>query len=354
MSNNVLLYGANGYTAKLILAELLKSRIDPILAGRNETEIRMIAEENKLAYRIFSLTNHNEILKGLDDITILVNCAGPFSKTAGPLLKACLERRIHYIDITGEIAVFKLAHSYDEQAKEQGIIICPGLGFDVVPTDCLALLLKEQFGADANNLELAFHAQGGASKGTALTSFAGSGNGTKIRRDGKIISAPFGKYQKDIKFPHKTLRVNSIPWGDVFTSYISTGIPNVTVYIVMHPKTIKRMQRFQRLFFLGRIQPFKWFITKQIKKSIPQGGGPNTEVRSKTFSYIWGNVSDTQGKSLTYQLKTINGYDLTAIGTTLAVKKIESIKDKKGYFTPSLLFGSNFILEIPGSELIKS
>ena len=354
ITSNILIYGANGYTAKLIIQEVLKTGLKPVLAGRNAQEILDLAKTNNLDYRIFSLANHDEISKGLDGIDIVLNCAGPFIKTIKPLLEVCLEKKAHYFDITGEIGVFEIAHSYDEQAKQQGIIVCPGVGFDVVPTDCLARMLKEQFNHKASNLELAFHFQGGPSKGTALTSFGGAGNGTKVRREGKIVTVPYGKFQKDVTFPHKTLRVNAIPWGDVYTSYISTGIPNVTVYMVMHPKTIKAMQRGQRFFFIRNIQPFKWFITRKIKKSIPQGGGPSEDVRNKTKSYIFGHISDFNGNSLDNFLKTPNGYTLTALTASAAVHKVPQIQDKKGYYTPSLLFGSHFILDIPGVELINS
>lgn len=352
MSNNILLYGANGYSAKLILEEALKLKLKPILAGRNFSAVTNLSKLYNLDSRIFGLDDHDEIVRNLEDIQVVLNCAGPFSRTIKPLLEACLEKKVHYFDITGEIGVFEIAHSFDEQAKEQGIIICPGVGFDVVPTDCLALMLQEQSNFTATNLELAFHSQGGPSKGTALTSLAGTGTGTKVRRNGEITILPYGSLQKDIAFPHKTLRVSSIPWGDVYTAFISTGIPNITVYMVMHPKTIKAMQRGQRFLFLRNVQPFKWFITRRVKKSIPQGGGPSEEVRKNSQSYIWGQVSN-ENNSYELFLKTTNGYDLTALTSVQALKRIDSLSNKAGYFTPSKLFGSKFILDIPGTELIK-
>ena len=354
ITSNILIYGANGYSAKLIIQEVLKIGLKPILAGRNTQYITSLANKHNLDYRIFSLSNQYEISKGLEDIEVVLNCAGPFIKTIKPLLEACLEKKAHYLDITGEINAFEIAHSYNEQAKQQGIIICPGVGFDVVPTDCLALMLNEQFNYETSNLELAFHSQGGPSKGTALTSLSGTGSGTKVRREGKLVTVPYGKFQKDVKFPNKTLRVNAIPWGDVFTSYISTGIPNVTVYMAMHPKTIKKIQRFQKFFFIRKIQPFKWYITRKIKKSIPQGSGPTEEIRNKTQSFIWGHISDSNGNSLELNLKTPNVYTLTSLTASSVVNKVSQIRDKNGYFTPSLLFGSHFILDIPGVELINS
>ena len=347
------MYGANGYTGKLILKECIALGLKPIIAGRNKVEIDKLALENGLDYRIFSLQDMNDIKKGLDGINVILNCAGPFIQTIEPILKSCLEKRVHYFDITGEIGVFEIAHSYHEQAVEKGIIICPGTGFDVVPTDCLALMLKEQFQSVPENLELAFHSNGGPSKGTALTSLNGTGKGTKVRRNGKIVTIPYSVLHKEIAFPHKTLHVNSIPWGDVFTSYISTNIPNITVYMVMHPKTIKALKRGRSLLLLRNIQPLKWFVQRQVKKSIPSEGGPSEQVRKNSISVIWGSIYDNKGNSLELFLQTPNGYDLTAIISAKILSNFDTISNQKGYFTPSQLFGSNFILEFPDCKIIN-
>lgn len=327
----------------------------PIIAGRNGLEIEKIANENGVDFRIFDLKDQNAIEKGLEGMDVILNCAGPFSKTAEPILRACLVKKVHYFDITGEIDVFRLAHSFHEQAIEKGIIICPGTGFDVVPTDCLALMLKEQFHDKvAENLEIAFQTDGGLSKGTALTSLAGTGKGTKVRKNGQIVTVPYGALTKEIVFPHKTLTVTSIPWGDVYTSYISTNIPNVTVYIAMHSRTISALKRGKRFLFLRNIQPFKWFIQRNVKNRIPVGGGPSDEVRKTSQCMIWGSISDNQGNSLELFLRTPNGYDLTAQACLKILTKFDSLSTQKGYFTPSKLLGSNFILELPGCEIIKS
>lgn len=353
LSPNFLLYGANGYTGKLVLEELLKQNLKPIIGGRNSEQIKSLAVKHSLSYRIFSLNNHNDVLISLENIQILLNCAGPFIRTAKPLLKACLEKNVHYFDITGEIDVFEYAHSLDQKAKEQGIIICPGVGFDVVPTDCLALLLKEQFKYQADTLEIAFELQGGFSNGTALTSLGGSGNKTRIRRNGKLESLPYGKLSKEISFPHKILAVTSIPWGDVYTSYISTEIPNITVYMAIHPKMIARMRRLQKFFFLKDYQPFKYLVGKIVKRSIPTEGGPSGEVRKNSKCLIWGCVSDTSNiHKLEMFLQTPNGYDLTAVLATKTILIFDLIDSKSGYFTPSQLFGSEFILGFSKVQLI--
>ncbi|MBP7370382.1 MAG: saccharopine dehydrogenase NADP-binding domain-containing protein, partial [Arenimonas sp.] len=137
-----MIYGANGYTGQLIVEEAIKRGWRPILAGRSREAIEPLAQQYGLPARIFDLHDPATVLMGLRGVELVLHCAGPFSKTCEPMVKACLEIGAHYLDITGEIDVFELCHSLDAQAKQRGIVIMPGAGFDVVPTDCLASILK--------------------------------------------------------------------------------------------------------------------------------------------------------------------------------------------------------------------
>lgn len=124
----------------------------PVIAGRSQAKLAPLADELGLESRSFDV---GEASSHLRDIAVVLNCAGPFSSTARPLVEACVETRVHYVDITGEIPVFELCHGLDARAKEAGVVLCPGAGFDIVPTDCLAAMLKERT-PDAQTIDLAF------------------------------------------------------------------------------------------------------------------------------------------------------------------------------------------------------
>lgn len=350
LNKKLLIYGANGYTGKLIVDESIRSGLKPIIAGRNKKEIEALSFEKTLEYRIFSI---DELDSGLNGIDIVINCAGPFVFTIDKFIKACLKKKVHYFDITGEIEVFEKAFSYDAEAKERGIVICSGIGFDVVPTDCLALMLKERLNEQATNLDIAFHTQGGISKGTRKTALLGGGSGPKIRREGIIKSVAYGEIQKEIKFPHKDLICTAISWGDVVTAYISTNIPNITVYIPIHPKLLKKMKKYGKFSFLLRSTIIRSISKKLIfKKQENRIDGPTEETRENTKSYIWGKI-EGNGKSKESMLITPNGYTLTALTTVIGIKKFIDLNVQGGFYTPSKLFGSKFILEIPGVELVS-
>ena len=181
MSKNFLIYGANGYTGELIAREAVKRGMKPILAGRSLAKVEPLAKELCLTARSFSLKDKKSLEYTLKEVDFVLHCAGPFSLTSRPMVEACLRLKKHYLDVTGEIAVFEQMARLDEKAKTAGIMIMPGVGFDVVPSDCLAAHLKNRL-PSATNLTLAFYGLGKISHGTQATMTMNAGNGGAIRR----------------------------------------------------------------------------------------------------------------------------------------------------------------------------
>ena len=218
-----MIYGASGYTGKLTIKEALKRGLTPVLAGRSEEKLATLATEHSLEYRVFDLSKRVIIAEQLKDIDILLHCAGPFSVTAKQVMSACLHSNTHYLDITGEISVFQHAKKLDQSALKANIIICPGVGFDVIPTDCLAATLKQSM-PDATSLWLGFSSKSGFSPGSAKTSVEGLASGGRIRRKGRVIEVPLAYKSRKIDFGNGSQNAVTIPWGDIATAYYSTEI----------------------------------------------------------------------------------------------------------------------------------
>lgn len=170
--SSFLIYGANGFTGSLIAREAVRRRMNPLLAGRSPEKLAQLAGELNLEHRVFSLDSRAAIAEGIRGVHTLLNCAGPFSQTAQPLADACLRAGTHYLDITGEANVFETLAGRDAEAKSAGIVLMPGVGFDVVPSDCLAVHLKRRL-PTATRLTLAFQSSSRMSRGTALTVLEG-------------------------------------------------------------------------------------------------------------------------------------------------------------------------------------
>jgi short subunit dehydrogenase-like uncharacterized protein len=219
-----MIYGANGYTGELIAREAARRGLKPILAGRSPGKIAPLANELGLEARVFDLGDVAQTAAALEGVSLVLHCAGPFSATSAPMIAACLRARAHYLDITGEISVFEHAMEQDAMARAAGIVVCPGVGFDVIPTDCLAATLKAAL-PDATHLALGFDSRSGFSPGTAKTSVEGLAQGGKIRRDGKIVAVSLAYKTRRIDFGNGEKLAMTIPWGDVSTAFHTTGIP---------------------------------------------------------------------------------------------------------------------------------
>ena len=215
---------------------------------------------HKLTRRVFELNDAAEIERNLEGIRILLNCAGPFSRTCEPLLEGCLRNRIHYLDITGEIDVFALCHHTHKRAEHEGVVVFPGTGFDVVPTDCLAAMLKQRL-PDATHLVLAFEAGGGPSPGTARTSVEGLASGGRARIDGEVVEVPLAwKSREFVREDGSRRSAMTIPWGDVYTAFVSTGIANIETYMAMPEKTIARARWLRHVRWLLGTAPVQKFL----------------------------------------------------------------------------------------------
>lgn len=338
-----LIYGATGYTGKLIAQEAVKRGMRPVLAGRNKEKTQALAESLKLDCRIFELDEHTA--QHLEGVDLVLHCAGPFEKTSKPMISACLEAGAHYLDITGEISVFEHTHSLHKQAQRKNIILCSGVGFDVIPTDCTALKLKQAL-PDATELSLGFDSDSGISPGTSKTMVQGLGGGNVIRQDGRLTAVAIGKHQRMIDFGRGKKAAMAIPWGDVATAYYTTAIPNITAWIPT-PKLAARSARLLNaaspLLSSDKVkQPLLKLIERHVK-------GPDAAERAGSAAYIWGEAKNADGVIKTCRIDTANVYDLTVYGALEVTERILAADLPGGSWTPAALFGPELLESLPGS-----
>lgn len=345
-NSSFLLYGANGYTGRLIAKYAAEYGLQPLLAGRNEDAIKALAGQLGLPYAIFDLSNTTQLKTALGQVKVVVHAAGPFADTALQMIDACLQTGTHYLDINGDISVFEKIKSLDAIAKEKNIMLLPGVGFDVVPTDCMALRLKNKF-PDATYLKLAFASiGGGVSHGTAMTIVSKLGESGAARENGRIVKKPLGEKGMWVDFGTRKIFVMSIPWGDVSTAYFTTGIPNIETYTAVKPAAY-RFLKLQSLFnWLLRTEAIKNIIRRQIKR---RPAGPDDEMRSKAKSLVWGEARNDSGKTVSDHFSCADGYTLTALSSLIIAKKVLGGNFKPGYQTPAACYGENLVMEIPGT-----
>ncbi len=344
---NFLVYGSYGYTGGLIVEQAVKAGLKPLLAGRDGNQLRSQAEKFGLEYRAFSIEDSAVLDSALLEVDAVLHCAGPFVLTFRQMAEACIRTKRHYVDISGEIEGFEALAAMDEEAKRAGVMLLPGGGFDVVPSDCLIAHVAEKL-PSATHLELYIKGIGsGISRGTARSGIENSHRQGRIRRDGKIVSVPNVWDSKDVDFGRGTSRLVSMGWGDVSTAYHSTGIPNVTVYMGF-PTVMVNMMRLTRfvgpLLYTRTARDFiKWIIGKFFAP------GPSRQQNESGFSLLIAEVSDGK-QTVRAKLKTPEAYYLTALTAVEIMKRILSSDYKTGFQTPSKVYGADFILQFKDVE----
>lgn len=336
MAQAWMLYGPTGYTGGLIAQECLRTGLRPVLAGRDETRLAAFSQRTGLLHRTLALGDHARLVAGLEGMRLVLNCAGPFSRTAAPMRSACIEARVHYLDITGEIDVFEAAHAQGAQAEAAGVLLCPGVGFDVVPTDCVAATLKNALPA-ATHLDLGFAGLDRMSAGTLATSMEAVYRGcARVRRAGQIIDLPFGQGSRTADFGRGSETSFVIPWGDVATAFHTTGIPDIAVHI---PWRSPGASAIRALLPLRRAlaSPLAARLSQSVLRCV--AGGPTESERARGLTRIWGEVRDAAGNTRTAVLRAPDGYALTVQTALLAVRHVLGNHVPAGYHTPSQLLG---------------
>jgi short subunit dehydrogenase-like uncharacterized protein len=337
------IYGANGYTGELIAREAARRGLRPILAGRRVEAVAPLARELSLEHIAVSLEDSAVLDALLGGRHLVLHCAGPFARTSGPMVAACLRAGAHYLDITGEIPVFEACAAQASQARDRGVMLLPGTGFDVVPSDCLAAHLKARL-PSATQLALGFEVTSSPSRGTATTAVENLHRGGLVRSDGKLTPVPPAYKSRVIDFGRGPRTAVTIPWGDVATAFHSTGIPNVEVYMAA-PPAMRRLLGAARvlrpLLGLGLVQ-------RALKAAIDRRpSGPSADERASGRSLLWGEASDGTA-TVVSRLSGPESYALTVMTALAAVEAVLAGKAKPGFQTPSRAFGADFILGIPG------
>lgn len=336
-----MLYGATGYTGRWIARQAQRDGLAPVLAGRASEALARLARDTALPSVAVGLDQPDALAAALADVAVVLHCAGPFAATSAPMRAACLAAGTHYLDITGEIEVFTAAHAEDQRARDAGVLLCPGVGFDVVPTDCIAACLHQAL-PDATHLALGFSGVDTLSAGTAATSLRAIARGaTQVRRDGVIMDAPFGSYARVADFGGGRMqRTLAIPWGDVATAHYSTGIPNIEVHIPARSRSALTIRALLPLRSLLRPPAVQGFAHRLLRRVAP---GPSAQRCQREAAFVWGEASNAAGQLKRAELRSVNGYELTVRTALMAVKHVLANgvngADAAGYRTPTQLMG---------------
>lgn len=342
MSGDVLLYGAAGYSGRLILEEALRLGVRPILAGRDGARLRPLAERHSLSFRVASLLDAEALHAALRGVTLVLNAAGPFSTTAGPLVAACLRARAHYLDITGELAVIERLSRRHAEARERGVMVMPGVGFDVVASDCLAVHVAARL-KQPTSLSIGIRGLALASRGSALSFLEQAGRPVQVRRDGVLVGVPPGALERDFDFGSGPSRCVNVTWGDVTAAYFSTGIPNVDVYFEPAPFLRPALLASRFVAPFAELAPWQVWL-KAHAALLPEG--PSQAQRDAVRVTVVAEVSDAHGGRAAARLECAQSYSFTALAAAAILRRVAAGDAEPGFQTAGRVFGPDFVLSL--------
>lgn len=347
---SALIYGAYGYTGRLVAREAVDRGLRPVLAGRDAERLETMGEALSLPTRVVSLHESARLRAVLDEVSTVLHCAGPFVHTAGPMVRACLQTGTHYLDLTGEVEVFRGMARRDEHAQSTEVMLLPGIGFDVVSSDCLARFVANRV-SRASILEIALFADGDVSRGTLKTLVERLGEGGVVRREGTLQTVPPGWTSRTVDFGDRSRRVISIPEGNVVTTGHSTAIPNVTAYLAL-PRPIQALLRGSR-YVAGLLKwpPLRRLLKRLVERRSP---GPSAEQRRQGRTVVWASARQGTDPAVAARLHGPEAYTFTARAAVNGIERVLDGTAPPGYQTPSTAFGADFVLDVAGVERVRT
>jgi short subunit dehydrogenase-like uncharacterized protein len=230
----IVLYGATGYTGRLVTDELARRGLDHVLSGRDETKLAALGSAAPI--KAAALDDHQALRDLLDGASAVINCAGPFTLAGDALARAAIATGTHYVDSTGEQSFIQMIFERHGPAAERaGVALLPALGFDYAPGDCIAGLAAAGL-EPLEQLTLAYAVEGfGMSRGTLKSGLEMMKGGDVIYENERWRPAPRGVVKASFSFPAPIGRqpMARYPSGETITVPHHTRTKNVTSLLTL-------------------------------------------------------------------------------------------------------------------------
>ena len=346
MADELLVYGAYGYTGELVTETAVEEGLSPVVAGRRAEPVETQATTHGLDHRVFSLEHPGVVESAVAEFDAVLNCAGPFSRTADPMVSACLETGTDYLDIAGRIDVLEEIAAGDREAEKADVTLLPAVGFDVVPTDCLAAHLETRL-PSTTHLSIAIDGLGTFSPGTLKSIAEGLSRPGAVREDGELKEVPAAWKTRDVDFGHGPKPAVTVPWGDISTAYYTTGVPNIETYATVPDFAVEAMRKTGRFASLLGTRPVQRAIEAGVDAFV---SGPTAEERAQSVSRIWAEATDDEGEVVASRLRTPDTYDVTAETAVESARRVLDGDVSEGFQTPASAFGPDYVLDFDDFE----
>lgn len=338
----ILLYGCYGYTGTLIARHAKATGVELLLGGRDAARVAALGAELGFPTRAFALDAID-----LSGVRAVLHAAGPYRVTSAPMAAACLRAGAHYLDITGEISVFLALQAQADEAVRAGVMLMPGVGFDVVPTDCMAAHLAARL-PGASTLTLAIASRGGVSTGTLTTLLGMVPGGGHRHVGGQLVPGPLLGEIRAVDFGDKRRDALAVALADIVTAPVHTGIPEVETRIVVPGPLARALPLVRAGAAFARMAWARDLLVSLYGSAY--GNGPDDATRAAGWTRVAGQVEHADGRVAAAVLRTPEAYTLTSWTALRCAVLARDGGARPGFATPAQVHGADFVLQFPGVE----
>jgi short subunit dehydrogenase-like uncharacterized protein len=349
MRSNLLVYGVTGYVGGLVSRAAAAAGLPHLAAGRDLERVIAHADPLLLPARTFSLSDPAKVGRALGDVAVVLNAAAPFAETAPPLAEACLRAGAHYLDLADGVPELEAIRRLDARAREAGIMLLPGVGVGVLPTDALAARLKRRL-PSAVRLRLALETVGGMSRGSSRTLFRDLRHGVGVkRRGGELVPVRAGEERLVLDLGGGRRVAVTDPWrGDLASAWWSSVYPEIDVYAV-HPAWLRWLSSPRWLLPSALASPARALLATRagqalVRRAIAlRPAGPGEPEIAAGLTRIWAQAEDAAGQRVTARLRGPERHLFAARTALWAAQRVLAGRLRVGFQTPTTAYGPDLI-----------
>lgn len=323
--SKLMIYGASGYTGRMAAEQARAVNLSPVLAGRSHGPLARLGEKLNADYRVFELSDKHAVDAALSDVSVLLNCAGPFVETAEPLMRAAIGAGVHYLDIAAELDSYRLAEMLDDAAQAAGVMLLPGSGGSVAMLGCLASHAAARVDKP-QKVAIALHVAGSMSRGSATSARRSLVAETLRLCGGRLVPCPAGE-TASFNFGEGPVPCFAVTLPDLITIGRATGIPDVDTYVHVS----------------GNAFP------EGDPADLPEGPDPAERDANRYQAVV--EVTAGDGTIVRSVLDTVNGYSFTPRAAAEAARRVLAGEVRPGFQTPAGLFGAGFAETIADTRI---
>jgi short subunit dehydrogenase-like uncharacterized protein len=344
MSPSLVLYGASGYSGGLVARRAARCGWRPLLCGRDGEKLAALGRSLGLPHRVAALGDPAALDQAFAGARVVLNAAGPYSRTAEPVLQACLRSGAHYLDLSAEVPAIEALARRDAEARARGVMIMPAVGFDVVATDCLAMHVARRL-PGAVRLAIAVTNLFFVTRGSAKTLLEAVDRGL-VRRDGALVPVPLGSRERPFDYDCGPRASINVSLADLTTAYHSTGIPNVETYTEGTPLMRALLATCRSAgWLLGSGPTQAWLAAcADLLPEDPRAADGETERTMRVVA----EAEDDAGRRAVSRLRTPEAYAFTPLAATAVVERVLAGDIEPGFQTPARVYGADFVLSLAG------